>query len=188
MLSRQWIFKRGRCANLARLSEQSDQLTALWSRKRAKEKRNIRRGWWRGWETWIYIRVEGKNKKRFFCDGMTVRMGFSLAMTCRLWTIHKRRPLDKRSPANLDAAVGCDYRFIHHRSSNTKYKKMMIKKTYSVFKCQKKWREIQNSFKRKDTSQTIFLLLLSTEQSNEALAVCSLLGNSFHLPVRFLGG
>lgn len=68
---------------------------------------------------------------------MTVRMGFSLAMTCRLWTIHKRRPLDKRSPANLDAAVGCDYRFIHHRSSNTKYKKMMIKKTYSVFKCQK---------------------------------------------------
>jgi len=94
--------------------------------------------------------------KRFFCDGMTVRMGFSLAMTCRLWTIHKRRPLDKRSPANLDAAVGCDYRFIHHRSSNTKIKNDEKKKR-TLFSSVKKWREIQNSFKRKDTSQTIFL-------------------------------
>jgi hypothetical protein len=80
---------------------------------------------------------------------MTVRMGFSLAMTCRLWTIHKRRPLDKRSPANLDAAVGCDYRFIHHRSSNTKYKKMMIKKNVLCFQVSKKMEGDTKQFQKK---------------------------------------
>ncbi len=83
---------------------------------------------------------------------MTVRMKLFIGHDVSTLERCKRRPSDKRSPANLDAAVGCDYRFIHHRSSNRK-----LKKTYSVFKCQKIEGDTKQ-LKRKDTSQLFCLL------------------------------
>jgi hypothetical protein len=151
-----------------------------WQLRPAESERekNLRRGRWRGWDGNIH-KSEGKKWK-----GSSVmawqsewafhwpwRVDFGRYTREGLWT------KDLQPTLMLQLVV---ITALFTTDPPTQNKKWWKKKNVLCFQVSKKMEGDTKQFQKK-RHLTDHLLLLSIEQSSEALAVCSLLGNSFSL-------